>query len=76
MEFSHLQNIPMPVLRNRLILLHQFSNLFCKSLSLFGLQQKHSEATSYEGAFEGFDRLRGILLSCSKVRESLIFSLI
>ncbi len=58
MEFNHLQGIPMPVLRNRLILLHQFSHLFCKSLSLFGV---------HDGTFEGFEKLRCILLSNAKV---------
>ena len=71
MEFNHLQNIPSPVLRNRLILLHHFSTLFCKSLSLFSLQSKHSDASavvsSSEGTLEGFDHLRGILVSSAKV---------
>ena len=73
MEFSHLQALPMPVLRNRLILLHHFSNLFCKSLSLFSLQSsKHSELVVVGGASEGvftdgFDGLRGVLVSGAKV---------
>lgn len=59
----------MLVLRNRLILLHYFSNMFCKSLTLFGLQSRHSETAPgvHEGVFEGFDRLRSILLSSAKV---------
>ena len=74
MEFNHLQTLPMPILRNRLILLHHFSNLFCKSLSLFSLQSKHSDlmasgsAGSGEGVFsDGFDRLRGVLVCSAKV---------
>jgi len=69
MEFNHLQPIPIPVLRNRLIVLHHLSNLFCRSLNLFGLQSRHSEAASggHEGVFEGFDGLRSILLSSAKV---------
>ena len=67
MEFNHLQTIDMPTLRNRLILLHHFSNLFCKSLSLFGLQPRHGDPSSYEGAFDGFDHLRAIILSSAKV---------
>ncbi len=66
MEFNHLQTLPMPVLRNRLLLLHHFSNLFCKSLNMFGLQARHTDGT-HEGAFEGFDRLRAIILSNAKV---------
>lgn len=64
MEFNHLQDIPMPVLRNRLILLHQFSHLFCKSLPLFGV---------HDGIFEGFEKLRCILLSNAKVHLSEIY---
>lgn len=75
MEFNHLQSLPMPILRNRLILLHHFSNLFCKSLSLFSLQSRHSELAiagivggASEGAFsDGFDGLRGVLVSGAKV---------
>ena len=75
MEFNHIQSIPMTVLRNRLILLHHFSNLFCKSLSLFSLQSKHSDliaaggvGVTGEGAFsDGFDHLRGLLISSAKV---------
>ena len=62
MEFNHLQGVPMPVLRNRLILLHHFSHLFCKSLALFGV---------HDGNFEGFDKLRCILLSHAKVSSSI-----
>ena len=69
MEFSHLQSITLAVLRNRLILLHHFSHLFCKSLTLFGLQPRHSDvASSHEANFEAYDRLRSILLLNAKVR--------
>lgn len=73
MEFSHLQTVPMHVLRNRLIMLHHFSDLFCKSLTLFGMQPKTNEpsSTPHEGAFEGFDQLRSLLVSSSKVREEI-----
>ena len=66
MEFNHLQGISMPVLRNRLILLHQFSHLFCKSLALFGV---------HDGTFEGFEKLRCILLSNAKVNSAYNFVL-
>lgn len=68
MEFSHLQSISMPVLRNRLIMLHHFSDLFCKSLTLFGMQPKYTDlSASHETAFESFDQLRSLLVSSSKV---------
>ena len=71
MEFSHLQTVPMHVLRNRLIMLHHFSDLFCKSLTLFGMQPKYTESSvSHEGVFEGFDQLRSLLVSGSKVRHT------
>ena len=62
MEFNHLQPLPMPVLRNRLILLHHFSNLFCKSLTMFMLQSDHIHEMEL-----GYDKLRGIIMSSSKV---------
>ena len=73
MEFNHLQDIPVEVLRNRLVLLHHFSHQFCKSLSLFGLQPNSAGdalvAVSHEqkGVFSGFDSLRSFLLSSAKV---------
>ncbi len=71
MEFDHLQDVRLHVLRNRLVLLHHFSHQFCKSLSLFGLQPNFSDviAMGHEagGVFGGFDCLRFILLSSSKV---------
>lgn len=71
MEFSHLQQIPIQVLRNRLILLQHFSNLFCKSITLFDLQSDHLSGHSIQDMELGFDRLRGIILSSSKVRQNL-----
>ncbi|KAK7097783.1 E3 ubiquitin-protein ligase HERC2-like isoform X3 [Littorina saxatilis] len=38
MEFNHLQPLAMATLRNRLVLLHHFSDLFCPSLPMFHLQ--------------------------------------
>ena len=66
MEFDHLRNIPMNVLRNRLILLHHFSGLFCKLLTLFGVQS-NLEANLQGATIEGFDHLRSILMSSAKV---------
>ena len=66
MEFNHLQTIQLPVLRNRLILLHHFSSLFCKSLTLFTLQPSQAELGSHETEL-GFDNLRGIMMSSAKV---------
>ena len=66
MEFDLLRNIPMNVLRNRLILLHHFSGLFCKLLTLFGIQS-NLEANLQGATIEGFDHLRSILMSSAKV---------
>lgn len=68
MEFNHLQDLPLPVLRNRLVLLHHFSNQFCKSLTLFGLQPNFSDVIISGGSEGGFDRLRYIILLNSKVK--------
>ena len=77
MELNQLHSIPVYVLRNRLILLHHFSNLFCKSLSLFSLQPKPVDVSSVggvgEGAFEGFDQLRGVLVSSAKVCRDTVY---
>ena len=75
MELSHLQQIPIQVLRNRLILLQHFSNLFCKSITLFDLQSDHLSEHSIQDMELGFDRLRGIILSSSKVRQKFSYSL-
>jgi E3 ubiquitin-protein ligase HERC2 len=59
MEFSRLQHIPMIALRNRLMLLQHFSNLFCKSISLFNLHNSTIQEF-------GYDRLRQIIFSSAK----------
>lgn len=65
MEFSQLQQFPLPVLRDRLILLQHFSNIFSKSITLFDLH--HSNELSSQDTEVGFDTLRGIIHSSSKV---------
>ena len=67
MEFDLLKNFAMHVLRNRLILLHHFSGLFCKSLTLFGVQSSLEANLQGATAIEGFDHLRSILMSSAKV---------
>lgn len=62
-EFNHLQPLSLVTLRNRLILLHHFSNLFCKSLTMFMLQLDHSRETDL-----GYNNLRGIIMSSAKVK--------
>lgn len=66
MEFNHLVNQGMPALRNRLVLLHHFSDLFCPSLPMFHLQDSpRLGATLYAGsdmaaASEGGGRILGV----------------
>ncbi|XP_052796353.1 E3 ubiquitin-protein ligase HERC2-like isoform X2 [Mya arenaria] len=65
MEYNHLQTIPITVLRNRLVLLHHFSDLFCPSISMFDLQETGQEREKWE-VFAGLDKLRGVIVSSAK----------
>ena len=65
----------MAVLRNRLVLLHHFSELFCPCIPMMHLQQESSVSESglsdhagKEDLSTGLDSLRGILMSTAKVR--------
>ena len=66
MEYSQLTCIAIATLRNRLILLHHFSDLFCPSLPMFELQQGPEEQLA-SGGLCGPDMLRGVLVSSAKV---------
>ncbi|XP_048589232.1 E3 ubiquitin-protein ligase HERC2 isoform X2 [Nematostella vectensis] len=65
MEYNHLQHIPLAATRNRLILLHEFSELFCTSVTLFDLDPGHEETLDY-GPLVGLDTLRGVLIPSNK----------
>ena len=83
MEFNHLQGLAMSSLRNRLVLLHHFSDLFCPSLPMFHLQDTPSLRAGmlaigggglgshlvevHEEVTTGLDALRGVLVSSAKV---------
>nr|XP_032812660.1 E3 ubiquitin-protein ligase HERC2 isoform X4 [Petromyzon marinus] len=62
MEYNHLQELAMVALRNRLVLLHHFSDLFCPCISMFDLEGQLGEL----GPLVGLDMLRGILISSGK----------
>ena len=70
MEYNHLQLVPINILRNRLVLLHHFSDLFCPCIPMFDLEQTQE----YElggggvsgGGVGGPDALRGVLVSSAK----------
>nr|XP_031307020.1 E3 ubiquitin-protein ligase HERC2 isoform X7 [Camelus dromedarius] len=64
MEYNHLQEIPIIALRNRLLLLHHISELFCPCIPMFDLEGALDEAGL--GPSVGFDALRGILISQGK----------
>ena len=68
MELNHLQHIPMGSLRNRLMLLHHFSELVCSSLPLFDLQPRSREHVEQE-PFVALDALRAVLIPSGKVRD-------
>lgn len=65
MEYNHLQEIPIISLRNRLLLLHHISELFCPCIPMFDLEGRLDETG--QGPSVGFDTLRGILISQGKV---------
>ena len=68
MEFNHLQLIPLGALRNRLMLLHHFSELVCTSLAMFDLQPQVKEHAGQE-PLVALDALRGVLIPSGKVRS-------
>ncbi|KAL3879973.1 hypothetical protein ACJMK2_032247, partial [Sinanodonta woodiana] len=63
MEYNHLQNISIQTLRNRLVLLHHFSDFFCPSISMFDLHNQDQERGEN---YTGLDRLRGVIVSAAK----------
>ena len=65
MEYNHLQEIPIMALRNRLLLLHHISELFCPCIPMFDLEGRLGQTG--HGPSVGFDTLRGILISQGKV---------
>lgn len=65
MEYNHLQEIPIMALRNRLLLLHHISELFCPCIPMFDLEGRLGQTG--HGPPVGFDTLRGILISQGKV---------
>ena len=64
MEYNHLQSLPITTLRNRIVLLHHFSDLFCPSICMFDLQDHSGEKADVT---TGLDRLRGVIVSSAKV---------
>lgn len=67
MEYNHLQEISIMALRNRLLLLHHISELFCPCIPMFDLEGRLGQTG--HGPSVGFDTLRGILISQGKVRR-------
>ena len=73
MEYNHLQAIPTPVLWNRLVLIHHFTDLFCPSIPMFDMDQSREECELC-GGLDGPDALRAVLVSSAKVRLGYSFS--
>ncbi|XP_042876756.1 E3 ubiquitin-protein ligase HERC2-like isoform X6 [Penaeus japonicus] len=61
LEYDLLKEIPLHSLRNRLVLLHHFSDLVCQSISMFDLCE-----TTEEEEGPKVDRLRAIIVSSAK----------
>ena len=66
MEYNHLNSLDIYALRNRLVLLHHFSDLFCPSIAMFDLEHSMAEKDT-SGSAMGLDLLRGVLVSSAKV---------
>ncbi len=75
-EYDMLRDIPPTTLRNRLVLLHHFSDLFCPGIAMFPLGSPPAAASSSSAPgggscqqaepTQGMDRLRTLLVSASK----------
>ncbi|XP_021378315.1 E3 ubiquitin-protein ligase HERC2-like isoform X2 [Mizuhopecten yessoensis] len=65
MEHNHLQGVKISALRNRLVLLHHFSDLFCPSIPMFDLQDRNMSET-LDDSVRGLDSLRGVIVSSAK----------
>lgn len=61
MEYDLVRDIPIMTLRNRLVLLHHFSELVCPLVAMFPLGELHSSSHTTR-----LDQLRGILVSSAK----------
>ncbi|XP_071496413.1 E3 ubiquitin-protein ligase HERC2-like [Diadema antillarum] len=67
MEYNLLKDVPIPVVRNRLVLLHHFSELFCPSIPMFDMRDKpDTSSAAGMGILVGIDALRGLLVSSGK----------
>ena len=66
MEYSHLHNIPTITLRNRLIMLHHFSEMFCSTFPMFDLIPAQS-GDKPNVLQVNLDTLRAVLVSSVKV---------
>lgn len=67
-EFNLLQDLPVHAMKDRLVLLHHFSTMLCKSLSLFMLQPGPIPSPSAKGdMFPDFSLLKGCIISSAKV---------
>jgi len=55
LEYDLVRDFQLPALRNRLVLLHHFSELFCPGVAMFPIDGEGS-----------LDKLRGILVSSTK----------
>ena len=59
------------MLRNRLVLLHHFSELFCPCIPMFDLEQKLAGVGAGARSVSQSDLLRALLVSSAKVTFTL-----
>ncbi|XP_022244118.1 E3 ubiquitin-protein ligase HERC2-like isoform X2 [Limulus polyphemus] len=71
LEYDHLRDIKISVLRNRYALLYHFSELFCPAIPMFDLSSSRIQGNNTDGQgqmtlLSGIDNLRGLLVSAGK----------
>ncbi|XP_023218340.1 E3 ubiquitin-protein ligase HERC2-like isoform X1 [Centruroides sculpturatus] len=66
LEYDHLQDVPVSVLRNRYALLYHFSELFCPSIPMFDLSPSWKHGGENDNFTLSLDKLRGLLISSGK----------
>jgi len=66
LEYDMLKEFAPVVLRNRLVLLHHFSDVFCPGIAMFPLGSSSSSSGAVPEPASGMDKLRTLLVSSSK----------
>ncbi|GAB6021505.1 E3 ubiquitin-protein ligase herc2 [Chamberlinius hualienensis] len=73
-EYDHLRDIPIITLRNRLVLLHHFSYLFCPSIAMFDLGHSTTPTTltNFNSRHENGNHGTNLCISVDKLHSVLV----